>query len=168
MKFKCDCCGIEQDEYPAIGYQFPLYYSSLSEEEKESLAEINSDTCVVKEAENTFRFIRGVLIQKVKDGCQNLEYGLWVSLSESSFRDYIENSNKEDHQETYFGWLNSTLPDYKFEEMESIKANVLTQGKGRRPLIEIQSNEGNASKFLEDYRNGISEEEALRRIERIL
>ena len=168
MKFTCSCCGIEQEEYPAIGYKVPLYYHSLSEEEKEKNAEIDSDTCVVKEEESTFRFIRGVMIQKVNDGCQNLEYGVWVSLSENSFHDYIENSDKEDHQEVYFGWFNSLLPDYDYEDMESLKTNVITQGKGKRPLIEFHTNQDKASKLVEDFHNGISEEEAVKRIEHVL
>ncbi len=168
MKFVCTCCGEEQDQYPAIAYKVPLYYANLSEEEKESIAEIDSDTCIVKEAEMTFRFVRGVLVQKVTDGCQDLEYGVWVSLSEQSFNDYILNANEDGYQATYFGWLNSLLPDYDFEEMENIKTKVITQGKGKRPLIEIQKNEYMSSRLVADYHNGISEEEALLRIEKIL
>ncbi len=168
MKFICSCCGIEQETYPALGYKVPLYYSCLSEEEKKDLAEITSDTCIVKETENTFYFIRGVLIQKVTDGCQNLEYGVWVSLSEKSFTDYLVNIDNVDHQATYFGWFNSLLPDYEIEEMENLSTNVMTQGKGNRPTIEIQKEQTINSKFADDYHNGITEKEAIRRIEKAL
>ena len=168
MKFTCSCCGIEQDQYPAIGYKVPLYYSWLSEEEKKNLAEITSDTCIVKEEENTYYFIRGVLVQKVTDGCQDLEYGVWVSLGQESFNDYLENGEQEDHQETYYAWFNSLLPDYGEEKMEDLKAIVRTQGKGKRPLIEIYKEQSFPSKLADDYHNGITEEEALRRIDHVL
>ena len=45
---------------------------------------------------------------------KDLEYGLWVSLSEKSFNDYSENFNNENHEAKYFDWLCNDLPDYKF------------------------------------------------------
>jgi len=168
MKFTCECCGKEQESWPAIGYKSPSYYHSLSEEEKAKNVTIDSDTCVVKEGTEIYRFIRGVLVQKVNDTCQDLEYGVWVSLGEKSFTDYVENSEKEAHEKVYFGWLDSLLPDYEYEEQVSIKTNVLTQGEGLRPIIEIQINEGRDSNLVKDYHEGISEEEAILRIERVL
>lgn len=163
MKFTCTCCGIEQDEYPALGYKTPVYYHSLSEEEKEK-AQIDSDTCIVEDGEHTHRFIRVVLRQKVNDSCQDLDYGVWVSLSEKSFTDYTENCKLEDHKEIYFGWLNASFPPYELEEMEGIKTDVITQGGNSRPFIEIQTNQDKPSRFVDDYHNGISKEEAENRI----
>ena len=89
-------------------------------------------------------------------------------MSENSFKDYVENSDTDEHNEIYFGWLNTLLPDYPQEDMEGIKTNVITQGKGMRPLIEIQKDQDFQSRFVEDYHQGISEEESLKRIENLL
>ena len=168
MKFICECCGKEQESWPAIGYKTPRFYHELSKEEKAKNAEIDSDICIVKDGDTTYRFIRGVLIQKVNNSCQDLEYGVWVSLSQKSFDDYIKNSNKEEHREIYFGWFNSYIPDYEYEEQFEIKTNVLTQGNGKRPIIEIQRNEGSSSKLVSDFFGGISEEEAIFRIDEVI
>ncbi len=164
MKFICNTFGEEHEEMPAIGYKVPFYYHALNDTEKNEIATLTADTCVVKEPENTFRFIRGVLIQKINDACQGLEYGMWVSLSEKSYNDYIENSEKEDHQEVYFGWLNCLLPDYEEEEMDSIKTQVITQGAGLRPIIKLNESQDNKSRFVDDYFSGITKEEAVKRI----
>lgn len=167
MKFTCSCCGIEQKEYPALGYSVPVYYSSLSDEEKEK-AELTTDTCVVEDGEYTYRFIRVVLTQKVNDSCQDLDYGVWVSLSEASFKDYTENADVEEYEGFYFGWLNAYFPPYELEELDGIKTDVVYKGGGKRPTITLQSDQENHSRFVEDYNNGISKEEAERRINEVL
>jgi len=167
MKFVCSCCGIEQQEYPAICYPTPLYYYFLTQEEKDR-ATMDADTCVVGEGEDTFRFVRGVLVQKVNEGCQNLEYGVWVSLSEESFEDYKENGFKEGHKALYFGWLNAHLPSYELEEMERVKTNVVVNGDGNRPIVEVLYDQNVPSRFVEDYHNGITKEEAEKRIQQVM
>jgi hypothetical protein len=67
-------------------------------------------------ARNGDRFIRCTLTQKLIDHCEDLEYALWVSLSEKGFNDYFENFNNENHEAKYFGWLCNHLPDYEFPE----------------------------------------------------
>ncbi len=167
MKFVCNCCGIEQREYPALVYPTPEYYTYLSKEEQDK-AKMNTDTCIIQEGDETYRFIRGVFVQKVIDSCQDLEYGLWVSLSEKSFLDYKEQSHKAGHKEVYFGWLNAQLPDYEPAEMENIKTLVITQGNSLRPIIEVVTDQENQTKFVADCKNGITTEEALKRIKRVV
>lgn len=90
MKYICECCGEEKEDWPALAYNSPYFYSCLSEEEQEN-TELTSDLCVIKTPEDTHRFIRTVLVQEVADDCRDLEYGIWVSLSEKSFSEYVEN-----------------------------------------------------------------------------
>jgi len=77
--------------------------------------------------DQTDRFIRCVLFQKINDCCENLEYGLWVSLSEKSFDDYYENYNNENHETQYFGWLSNSIPDYEFDI--NIPKKIITKKK---------------------------------------
>jgi hypothetical protein len=104
------------------------------------------------------------LTQKVTDHCEDLEYGLWVSLSEKSFQDYSDNFKNENHETKYFGWLCSALPDYDFKE--SIPTTVFTRTGNHRP--EIVPHQDFDHQFVKDYYNGITKIEPERRIKEML
>jgi hypothetical protein len=164
ITFICDCCGKEQESWPAITYNSPFVYNNLSLEEKENLAVIDEDFCVIKHSDQADRFIRCVLIQKVNDHCQNLEYGFWVSLSEKSFENYLQNFDNEDHETQYFGWLSNYIPQYDFSN--SIPTTVVTKKGNHRP--EIFPHDDFDHPFVKDYYKGITKEEAEKRIREIL
>jgi hypothetical protein len=115
IKYTCSNCGKEHEEWPALTYTSPTNYDTLSED-KQNIAELTSDFCVITHPDQTDRFIRCTLTQKLIDHCEDLEYGLWVSLSEKSFNDYSENFDNESHEAKYFGWLCNDSPDYEFPE----------------------------------------------------
>lgn len=166
MKYKCSVCGGMHEEIPAIAFSSPFQYHNLSEDEKNELAELDEDFCVIKYEDQTDRFIRVVLVQKINNSCQNLEYGLWVSLSEVSFNNYRENYHSENYEEGYFGWLCSQIPEY--ENTINLKTSVFTKKNNQRPIIEIQKSNDLNNPFVRDYFEGISEEEALSRIDRMM
>ena len=93
-----------------------------------------------------------------------MEYGFWVTLSEQSFNDYKENSKNETHATQYFGWLASSIPQYSFEE--SIPTTVVTQKGNQRPHIFPHKDFDHP--FVKDFNNGISKEEAEKRINDML
>lgn len=160
IKYLCNNCGKEHESWPALTFNFPLPYDVLSEDEKNQIAEIDSDFCIIRNPEQTDFFIRCTLTQKVIDHCENLDYGIWVSLSEKSFKDYKDNFDNENHEVGYFGWLSNRLPDYVFKE--SIPMNVHTRSGNQRP--EIVPHDDFQHPFVHDYYNGITKAEAERRI----
>jgi len=162
MKYICSCCGEEKEEWPAIAYDSPSLYTDLSDEEKKN-SELTSDFCIIRHDSETFYFIRAVLIQNVIDGCQNLEYGVWVSLSEKSFNEYVDNYDNKEFTAVYFGWLANYLPDYDYD---SIPTNVEVDNSLGRPLVLPHSSHDD--RFVRDCYDGIPEEEAERRINLIL
>jgi hypothetical protein len=162
--FTCEKCGMEHENWPALSYISPSNYHNLSEEEKMNLGELSSDFCIIKYPDQTDRFIRGTLTQKVLDHCDNLDYGLWVSLSENSFNDYIENFDNGNYETKYFGWLCSNLPDYDFNV--SVPTTVFTRSGNQRP--EIVPHEDFDHPFVNDYYHGITKAEAEKRIEEML
>jgi len=165
IKFICDCCGKEHESWPAITYNSPFVYSNLSSQDKEEIAVIDEDFCVIKHADGDIdRFVRVVLIQKVNDHCDNLEYGFWVSLSEKSFNDYLENFDNENHETKYFGWLCNYIPQYEFSD--SVPTTVVTKKGNQRP--EIFPHDDFDHPFVKDYYHGITKEEAEKRIREIL
>jgi len=162
MKFKCHNCGKEHQDFPALIFSSPSPYLGLTEKEKQTIARISSDFCVIEYDDQTDRFVRVVLKQKINDSCQFLEYGVWVSLSEQSFEDYKNNFKNDMHVMTYFGWLCNHIPDYP--NTMNLKANVITQSENQRPIIELQKDNDWENDFVKDYFEGITEEEAVRRI----
>jgi hypothetical protein len=132
-KYICSHCGKEHDDWPALAYSSPTNYDELSGEEKQNWGALDSDFCIISYPDQTDRFIRCTMTQKVLDHCEDLEYGLWVSLSETSFQDYSDNFNQENHETTYFGWLANVLPDYDFSV--SIPTTVFTRKGNERPEI---------------------------------
>ncbi|NTS42623.1 DUF2199 domain-containing protein [Flavisolibacter sp. BT320] len=161
MKYTCASCGIVHESWPAIGFDAPYHFHSLSDEEKHAIAELSSDFCTIKYEDQTDYFIRAVLFQKVNDHCEDLHYGVWVSLSEKSFHDYKDNFHNGNHEANYFGYLSSWLPGY--DDSTSIKTNVILSPGSNRPEV-IPHLEKAEHPFLADYFNGISIEEAERRI----
>lgn len=159
-KYICRCCGQEHEGWPALTLNSPLYYKSLSEEEKNEIAKLNSDFCLIVNGDQTDRFIRCTLTLKVIDHCDNLEYGLWVSLNEKSYQDYLDNYNNENHLTYYLGLLSNKIPDY--DDTTTIPATVKTRTGNRRP--EIIPHEDFDHKFVTDYYHGIPKVEAERRI----
>lgn len=164
MKYICNSCGKEHEEWPALTFNTPDGYHCLSDEDKAAIAEISNDFCVVTHPDQTDRYIRCTLTLKVNDHCEDLDYGVWVSLSEKSFEDYKLNYDNENHEASYFGWLANDIWGYEFED--SIPTTVFTRTGGHRP--EIVPHQDVDHSLVRDYYNGISKEEAERRIEEMI
>lgn len=162
-KYICQCCGEEKEDWPAIAYSYHNFYSCLSEEELKN-TELSSDLCVIKEEQDTHRFIRTVLVQKVVDDCRDLDYGIWVSLSEKNFNEYVENYDNKEFEAEYFGWLSTYLPGYDFRE--SVPTTVIVNNSIGRPFV--YPHQSYDHPFVDDFYNGITKEEAEKRINRIL
>ncbi len=164
IKYICSCCGKEHEEWPALAFIAPDNYDHLSDEEKEQLGELDTDFCTITYPDHTDKFIRCTLTQKVTDHCEDMEYGLWVSLSDKSYQDYKDNFDNENHKTKYFGWLCNDLPDYEFND--NIPTTVLTKLGNDRP--EIVPHNDFEHPFVHDYYNGINKAEAERRIRDML
>ncbi|WP_445432578.1 DUF2199 domain-containing protein [Chryseobacterium indoltheticum] len=163
MTYICECCGKEKEDWPAITYKFPIPYMKLSEEELEN-TEVSSDFCIIKYPDETSYFIRTVLVQEVSDSCQDLDYGVWVSLSEKSFNEYVENYDNKEFESGCFGWLANYLPDYEFNH--PIPMDVYINNQQGRPLIYPHQNHEHI--FVDDFYKGITKEEAEKRINKVL
>lgn len=160
-KYTCSNCGQIHDEWPALVFDAPTSYHVLPENMKEEIGELTSDFCMVRHPEQTDRFIRGTLTIKVNDYCEDLEYGLWVSLSEKSFENYAANFGHEHHEAKYFGWLSNNIAEYEIPE-GCIPTTVFIRKDGLRP--EIVPHENFDHRLVRDYYEGITKAEAEKRI----
>src|SRR5450755_2323923 len=82
VKYACSSCGQEHEGWPALTYSSPTNYDTLSDEDKQNIGKLDRDFCVIIYPDQTDRFIRCTLTQKVIDHCTDLKYGLWALLSE--------------------------------------------------------------------------------------
>lgn len=164
-KYRCEACGQEHEDWPALTWDSPFQYNILPDQIKKARAELDSDFCVIRHDTQIDRFIRVSLVQPVHGRCDGLHYGLWVSLSEEKFLDYADKCGNGDAEVIrYFGWLCNKVPGY--DSTLSIPMNVTTQ-KGRlRPIAEPQNDFDHP--FVRDYHNGISLREAERRVQELL
>ena len=164
IEFNCSKCGQVHTDWPALVFKSPVNYDFLSDQEKFDLGKLDLDFCEIHYEDQVDRFIRVTLTQKVNDTCENLEYGLWVSLSEKSYSDYKSNFNNENHENRYFGWLCSNIPEYV--NTMSIPCDVITKSGNIRP--EIFPHQDFDHPFVKDYYNGITKVEVEKRINEML
>lgn len=164
ITYTCSNCGKVHEEWPALAFDSPTSYNVLPEDMKQKIGELTSDFCIIRHPEQTDRFIRGTLTIKVVDHCENLEYGIWVSLSEKSFQDYSNNFDNPNHEAKYFGWLNNDIPEY--DTSESIPTTVFTRLDNQRP--EIVPHQDCDHQLVRDYYYGITKSEAEKRINNML
>ena len=163
-EFKCSKCGKIHSDWPALAFKAPANYDFLSKHEKSELGKLDSDFCEIHYEDQVDRFIRVTLNLKVIDTCENLDYGLWVSLSEKSYSDYKANFDNDKHETVYFGWLCSNIPEYG--DTISIPCDVMTNTGNNRPEIFPHKDFDHA--FVKDFYDGITKLEAEKRINEMI
>jgi hypothetical protein len=160
-KFVCSKCGKEHNELPAIAFHSPDYYEFLDDDEKKNIAEISDDFCVIKYPDQTDRFIRTTLTFKIMDACGDLDYGIWVSVSEKTFEEYKAHFSNNEEGISYFGIISNWIPNYKESTLE-LHVNIETRANGIRPIIFPHEAD---HELIIDWENGITIEEAEKRIQ---
>ncbi len=164
IEFECSRCGELHKNWPAITYNAPWQYHTLTESEKDEIAQLSSDFCLINWEDQTDRFIRTVLQIPVNNFELTLEYGVWVSVSEQSFKNYDENFERTDYESGFFGWLCSKLEGY--EDTLQIPTDVVANAGTQRPTLHLHKNHKHP--LVTDFYKGIAKEEAERRIHQIM
>ena len=135
FRFKCTCCGEWHQSVPGYGADAPLFYSSVPSSERATRCVLDSDTCVI---DQKFFFVRGCLAIPVQGQPDPFIWGVWVSLSKSSFHQFVESFDtaKWSHIGSFFGWLSAELPLYP--STENLKVRVHLRDDVVRPYIELE------------------------------
>jgi hypothetical protein len=111
----CHCCGKQYSSLP-LDYAFnaPYYWTELSALEQQSKGVLNSDFCSIRHADQSDHFVRGCLAVPLLGRPEQLVFGVWVSLSESSLRRALElwDNDPEPDEPPRFGWLSNRFPGY--------------------------------------------------------
>ncbi len=162
--YQCSHCGQIHYALPALGFNAPFHYDELDEYEKESMAELSEDFCVIRHPEQTDYFIRAVLSIPIHDTCETLDYGVWVSLSEKNFDHYKAHFNAETEEPVYFGTICNELVGYG-ESTIGLHVDVQVRMGGFRPQLILHEDE---HPLVTDCVIGITFSEAEQRVEAVL
>src|SRR5215471_5264638 len=90
MIFTCNACGGQHDGMPTVGWDYPIQYLDIPEDERSNRVMLTSDECVI---DNEWYFLRGRLEVPVIGEKDAFAWGVWVSLSKESYciwRQYLE------------------------------------------------------------------------------
>ncbi len=136
FEFHCDHCGELHSGSPSFANDAPFSYYQLTMSERETLAKLTEDTCVINS--ESF-FIRATLEIPIDDAEDPFCWGVWVSQSEESFNRYIDTFHENQAEDGSFGWLAVTMPGYMRNPpqspLEHLACNVEWQNQGTRPLV---------------------------------
>lgn len=161
FRYTCHCCGEEHEGLPDFGWDYPIDYLMIPEEERAERVELTEDSCVIDD--DTF-FVRGCVEIPIHGYDEPLVWGLWVSLSERSFGIYCDTFESEEREQEgpFFGWLTAVPPIYP-DAM--LKTMVHLRPYPLRPYIELEPTD---HPFAVDQRQGISSEKAQAIAEQLL
>lgn len=135
FEFLCSSCGAVHRGMPAFGADAPLSYYVVPREERATRCALSADFCVI---DDEAYFVRGCLEIQVQGEEEPFSWGVWVSLSEASFKQWLEfhPEEKRAHIGPFFGWLDAYLKPYP--ETMNLKTRVHLRDGGIRPFIELQ------------------------------
>ena len=162
FRFECATCGEVHQALPAFGFDYPLPYLTIPEDERSERVSLTSDACIIDDTEF---YIRARLEIPVHGIAEPMAWGVWVSLSPANFarfEELFDEPGREAHG-PWFGWLCSALPCYP--DTFELKTYVHLQPVPLRPLVEL---EPTGHPLAVDQREGITEHRARQIVEAVL
>jgi hypothetical protein len=138
VRFTCVACEREHDlEQVSFGAVAPLQWGLLSDEER-SRSTLSQEQCEIDSRKGKSYYIRACLDIPIRGTNRTFTWGVWCSLSESSFTE-ISAHWEDPHRSRlgpYFGWLCTLIPGYS--ETAFLKTRVHQRAIGMRPLVELE------------------------------
>jgi hypothetical protein len=151
VTWSCSVCGKEHEGFPFDwGWDEPAYWDGGRDEGDN----IDSDLCVWTDDQgDRCYFIRGVLHMPILGADDTFAYGVWSSLSESSFSRVVElwDDPARVHEPPYFGWLSNSIPGYP--ETLNLPLDVLTNAIDLRPALVLHDGD---HPLVQEQRSGIT------------
>jgi hypothetical protein len=150
FEFRRQTCGELHKGMPGFGATAPLSYYAIPEPERPSRCALGNNDCVI---DRTSFFVRGCLEIPVHGANEPLIWGIWVSLSELSFKAWLKifEEERRSHVAPFFGWLDAWLKPYP--DTMNLKSRVHLRDHGLRPTIELEPTD---HPLALEQRNGIS------------
>ena len=135
FEFLCSSCGELHRGMPCFGADAPLSYYVIPRGERQGRCSLSADACVI---DGDSYFVRGCIEIPVEGERDPFSWGVWVSLSEASYKQWLESHSWErrSHIGPFFGWLDAYLKPYP--ETMNLKTRVHLRDGGIRPFIELE------------------------------
>lgn len=135
FEFLCSGCNDIHRGMPAFDAAAPLSYYAIPREEREARCELDTDACIIDGAQY---FVFGCLEIPVHGETEPFSWGVWVSLSASSFEQWRASydSAQRSHIGPFFAWLNAALAPYP--DTVNLKTRVHLRDGFIRPFIELE------------------------------
>ena len=133
--FTCVTCGQYHVGTPSFGWDYPVQYLLVPEQERGSRIRLSTDACVI---DGKWFFVRGCLEVPIRDQEEPLSWGVWCSLSQANYERFEELFEQVDRQagEAFFGWLCSAIPGYP--DTQQLKTMVRMRPWPTRPFVELE------------------------------
>lgn len=121
-----------------LGAPAPAAYEAVPVVEREARCALSTDQCII---DNKYFFVLGRLEIPVLSQSTPFTWLCWVSLSEKNFERACElwHTEGRESEPPYFAWVQSALP-YS-QSTVNLKANLVTQPLGERPLVVLHAAE---------------------------
>ncbi len=138
MRFTCLTCDKEHNlEQVSVGAAAPIQWALLSDDER-SRSVLSQEQCEIDSREGKSYYIRACLDIPIKGTDRTFTWGVWCSLSSSSFAEISAHWDDPDRARLgpYFGWLCTQIPGYP--NTAFLKTRVHQRGIGIRPAVELE------------------------------
>lgn len=162
FSFKCAGCGEIHEGSPSFGGVAPDPWRLQTDEVRET-GEITDDICYYIDGEDGFCFIKTILEIPIHGVDEPFTWGIWVSISGTDFKHYIETWDEPDASKRYFGRICNGMPYYG--DTYALTADVCPQSDDQRPLVKLHQAD---HELFHDYANGISIQKAQEIAERVM
>lgn len=148
--YRCGSCDQTHTGLPTWGADAPLTWREASPAEQ-AAGRLGSDLCEV----GGHFFIRGLIEIPILGSRQRMLWGVWASLSETSFAHVVEHWSDPERgrDQHYFGWVMTQLPLRLYPDTLQLKSHVHPRAPGKRPLLLLEPTE---HPLAVDQRTGIS------------
>jgi hypothetical protein len=141
MNFVCKSCGQQHDlSEISFGAEAPVQWNLISDEDQAN-SELGGEQCVIETRGKRYLFVRACLDLPIAGTDRVFTWGVWVSLSESSFLEMSEHWENPSRTSLgpYFGWLCTKIPEYP--DTVFLKTMVHQRAVGQRPRVELEQTE---------------------------
>src|SRR3990167_9770209 len=138
FSFKCSSCEKIHEGSPSFGFNAPDPYLEQSKEVQEK-GKLTDDLCFYTDEDGTHYFVRAVLEIPINGVDEPFMWGIWSSLSKTSYDRYVETYDNPDTEDCFFGFLSNYLPFYK--NTYALKLDVSPRDNNQRPLLTLHESE---------------------------
>ena len=132
----CRCCGRQFNILPlSFASEAPDHWFQIPEAERGARAKLDSDVCII---DGNDIFVRGCLEIPISGHEEFFIWGVWVSVSKTSFERIVElwDAPVIENEPPKFGWLCNNVSVYP--TTLSLKTHLHLRGGGKRPAIELE------------------------------